>query len=112
MYKGMFADKDFYLGKGLGDRCENYHVHFLNLEPFGCVKGDKVSYKFNESNIKNPVISVRYKTVTDGDAQFDMNGTTVTFAHSDALTVTAIPYMQEFTLESLGKAGIELDFCV
>lgn len=113
MYKGMFADKDFYLGKGLGDRCENYHVHFLNLEPFGCVKGDKVSYKFNESNIENPVIAVRYKTVTDGDAQFDMNGTTVTFAHSDALTVTAIPYMQEFTLESLGKAGIELDFlCV
>ncbi|MDE6864352.1 MAG: hypothetical protein K2J41_08230, partial [Eubacterium sp.] len=40
MFKGMFVDKDFYLGKGLGDRCENYHVHFLNLQPFGCEKGD------------------------------------------------------------------------
>lgn len=74
MFKGMFADKEFYLGKGLGDRCENYHVHFLNLKPFGFESGDKVSYKFDDNDIKNPVIAVRYKTVTDGDAEFDMNG--------------------------------------
>ena len=113
MFKGMFADKDFYLGKGLGDRCENYHVHFLNLQPFGCVKGDKVSYSFEENDIKDPVIAVRYKSATDGDAEFDMNGTKVAFPHSDELAIAYIPYMQSFTLESLGTAGIEFDFlCV
>ncbi len=112
MFKGMFADKDFYMGKGLGDRCENYHVHFLNLKPFGCEKGDKVSYTLNaeEETFEKPVLAVRYKTVTDGDAHFDMNGTEVVFEHSDELTFAYLPYMNKFTLESLGTAGIELDF--
>jgi len=113
MFKGMFADKDFYQGKGLGDRCENYHVHFLNLKPFGCEKGDKVSYNLSsagEKNFNNPVIAVRYKTVTDGDAKFSMNGTEVCFKNSDGLTFAYLPFMREFTLESLGTAGIELDF--
>lgn len=112
MFKGMFADKDFYMGKGLGDRCENYHVHFLNLKPFGCEKGDKVSYTLNaeEEIFEKPVLAVRYKTVTDGDAHFDMNGTEVVFKHSDELTFAYLPYMNKFTLESLGTAGIELDF--
>lgn len=112
MFKGMFADKDFFMGKGLGDRCENYHVHFLNLKPFGCEKGDKVSYTLNveEEIFEKPVLAVRYKTVTDGDAHFDMNGTEVVFEHSDELTFAYLPYMNKFTLESLGTAGIELDF--
>lgn len=112
MFKGMFADKNFYLGKGLGDRCENYHVHFLNLKPFGCEKGDRVSYRICEdiSAFENPVIAVRYKTVTDGDAKFDMNGSEVCFENSDELTFAYLPFVNEFTLESYGTAGIELDF--
>lgn len=112
MFKGMFADKDFYMGKGLGDRCENYHVHFLNLKPFGCEKGDKVSYTpaADRDCFDNPIIAVRYKTVTDGDARFDMNGTEVVFKNSSELTFAYIPFAEEFTLESLGTAGIELDF--
>lgn len=112
MFKGMFADKDFFMGKGLGDRCENYHVHFLNLKPFGCEKGDKVSYTLaaDEECFDKPIIAVRYKTVTDGDAHFDMNATEVVFKNSDELTFAYLPYMKEFTLESLGTAGIELDF--
>ena len=110
MFKGMFADKDFYLGKGLGDRCENYHVHFLNLKPFGCEKGDSVSYKLDKGSIANPVIAVRYKTVTDGDAEFMMNGDKVIFKNSDTLAFAYLPYSDSFTLESLGTAGIELDF--
>ncbi len=108
----LFAFKVFYMGKGLGDRCENYHVHFLNLKPFGCEKGDKVSYTLNaeEETFEKPVLAVRYKTVTDGDAHFDMNGTEVVFEHSDELTFAYLPYMNAFTLESLGTAGIELDF--
>ena len=110
MFKGMFSDKDFYLGKGLGDRCENYHVHFLDLKPFGCEKGDKVSYKIPADGFEHPVIALRYRTVTDGNGVFDMNGTAVTFENSDNLNFAYLPYMEEFTLESLGGAGVELDF--
>lgn len=112
MFKGMFSDKEFFMGKGLGDRCENYHVHFLNLKPFGCEKGDKVSYVLavEENAFDNPVIAVRYKTVTDGDAKFTMNGDEVCFKHSEKLTFTYLPFAKQFTLESLGTAGIELDF--
>ncbi len=113
MFKGMFADKDFYQGKGLGDRCENCHVHYLNLKPFGCEKGDKVSYNLlsaSEKGFDNPVIAVRYKTVTDSDAKFSMNGKEVCFRKSDSLTFAYLPFMGEFTLESLGTSGIELDF--
>lgn len=112
MFKGMFADKEFYLGKGLGDRCENYHVHFLNLKPFGCEKGDKVSYSFKEdaSDFSNPVIALRYKTVTDGDALLNMNGEEICLKNSDNLTFAYLPFMSEFTIESLGTAGVEFDF--
>lgn len=110
MFKGMFVDKEFYLGKGLGDRCENYHVHFLNLKPFGCEKGDKVSYTIKAERFDNPVIALRYKTVTDGDAEFYMNGEHIILPNSDKLTLAYLPYKDKFTLESLGKAGVELDF--
>lgn len=92
MFKGMFADKDFYLGKGLGDRCENYHVHFLNLKPFGCEKGDRVSYKLSADGIENPIIAIRYRTVTDGDAEFTCGDDVITLAHSEALTFAYIAY--------------------
>lgn len=110
MFKGMFSDKDFYLGKGLGDRCENYHVHYLNLKPFGCEKGDNVSYKLEAGGFDNPVIALRYRTVTDGDAEFLMNGRKIVIKNSPELTFAYLPYEDEFTLESLGTAGVELDF--
>ena len=110
MFKGMFADKDFYLGKGLGDRCENYHVHFLNLKPFGCEKGDRVSYKLSAQGIDNPIIAIRYKTVTDGDALFACGDDVITLSHSDELAFAYIPYKEMLELVSLGKAGVELDF--
>ncbi len=115
MFKGMFADKDFYLGKGLGDRCENYHVHFLNLQPFGCEKGDRVSYGIKADGFKNPIIALRYRTVTDGNGRFDMISDDdiyrdIAFPNSDELTFIYLPYMENFTLESLGGAGVELDF--
>ncbi|MCC8073634.1 MAG: hypothetical protein LIO62_05860 [Clostridiales bacterium] len=110
MFKGMFADKDFYLGKGLGDRCENYHVHFLNLKPFGCEKGDRVSYKFNASGFDKPVLALRYRTVTDGDAVFSMNGDDITLPHREALGFVYLPYSDNVLLESCGGAGVEFDF--
>lgn len=110
MFKGMFADSEFYLGKGLGDRCENYHVHFLNLKPFGCEKGDRVTYTLERGSAQNPVIALRYKTVTDGDAAFELNGEKIILAHSDSLTFAYLPYAERITLQSEGGAGVELDF--
>lgn len=110
MFKGMFADKEFYLGKGLGDRCENYHVHFLNLKPFGCEKGDRVSYRLNADGFENPVIALRYRTVTDGNARFDMNGSVLELENSNSLTFAYLPFADELVLESLAGAGVEFDF--
>jgi len=110
MFKGMFSDKDFYKGKGLGDRCENDHVHFLNLKPFGCEKDDRVSFKLCSGKIENPIVALRYKTVTQGDASFIINGVKTVLPHSDELTISYIPYSDEVLFESLGAAGVELDF--
>ena len=115
MFKGMFIDKDFYMGKGLGDRCENHHVHFLNLEPFGCAKGDRVTYSgfdkhVAENGIKNPVIRLRYKSATSTAAEFLYNGKRVIFPQSRDLTFINLPYADNIILESLGAGGIELDF--
>lgn len=110
MFKGMFRDKDFYMSCGLGDRCDNSHVLYLNLKPFGCEKGDKVSYELKVDGFENPVIAVRYKTVTEGDAKFTLNGSEITLPHSDELAVAYIPYAEKPELVSLGAAGIEFDF--
>lgn len=110
MFKGMFADKDFYLAKGLGDRCENYHVHFLNLKPFGAEKGDTVSYEFSAEDFLNPIVVLRYRTVTDGDAEFKLNSDKIILEHSDDLTLAYLPYNDHMCFESLGAAGVEFDF--
>ena len=110
MFKGMFRDSDFYKGSGLGDRCENYHVHFLNIKPFGCEKGDKVSYKLSADEFTNPKMAVRYRTVTNGDALFEINGVKTVFPHSEDLTIAYVDFFENPEFVSLGEAGIELDF--
>lgn len=110
MFRGMFKSEEFYLGYGLGDRCDNAHVHYLGLKPFGCEAGDKVAYKLSAEGFENPVVAVRYKTVTDGDAKFALNGTEIILPHSDALTIVELPFAEDFELVSLGGAGVELDF--
>lgn len=110
MFRGMFRDEKFYLGYGLGDRCDHAHVHYLNLKPFGCEKGDRVLYNLDAQGINNPVVAVRYKTVTDGDAEFCVNGANTVFPHSDSLCVIELDYADNIELVSLGKAGVELDF--
>lgn len=114
MAKGQFSDYHFVGGFGLGDRCENYHVPALGLKPFGCEKGDCVSYKADMSVFENPVLTVRYRSATDGDAQFMLNGKAVTFPHSNDLAFVSfeIGKADEIEFSSLGTAGIELDVLV
>lgn len=110
MFRGMFKSEEFYLGYGLGDRCDNAHVHYLGLKPFGCEAGDCVAYSLKSDGIENPVVAVRYKTVTDGDAVFSVNGKETVFPNSDELCFIELDYADSLELVSLGKAGVELDF--
>jgi hypothetical protein len=110
MFRGMFKDSKFYRGEGLGDRCDNAHVHYLKLKPFGVEAGDTVAYDVVASEFENPVFAVRYRTVTEGDAKFSLNGTQITLPNSDELTIAYIPYCDNAELVSLGGAGVEFDF--
>lgn len=110
MFKGMFRDSNFLHGCGLGDRCDNAHVHFLSLKPFGCEKGDRVSWALTAPGFENPVLALRYRTVTDGDAVFNMNGEKITLPHSEELTVAYLPFKENPVFVSEGAAGVEFDF--
>lgn len=110
MFKGMFRDSSFYLNCGLGDRCDNSHVSYLGLKPFGCVKGDRVKYKLSANEITDPVIILRYRTVTPGDAVFTIDGNQIILPAREELAFTEIPFIKDPEFISEGKAGIELDF--
>ncbi|MCD7872126.1 MAG: hypothetical protein LUG21_02265 [Clostridiales bacterium] len=112
MHKGEFSDYRFTGGFGLGDRCENYHVPALGLKPFGCEKGDRVAYNISFSGFSNPVVSIRYRTTSDLDAEFELNKSKVLLPASDELTVAsfALEADDKIILESTGKGGVELDF--
>lgn len=110
MFKGMFRDKSFHLGEGLGDRCDHSHVSFLGLEPFGVQAGDSVKYELSAGGFENPVLAVRYRTVTDGDAKFTLGGKEITLENSPELRIAYLDYTENPEFVSLGGAGIELDF--
>lgn len=110
MFKGMFKDKNFHLGEGLGDRCDHAHVSFLGLEPFGVEAGDRVKYELSANNFDKPVLAVRYRTVTEGDAKFLLDGKEITLEHSPELQFAYLDYAENPEFISLGGAGIELDF--
>ena len=110
MFKGMFRDSSFYLGCGLGDRCDHAHVHFLGLRPFGCEKGDRVAYKLNSGGIASPRLALRYRTVTEGDAVFEINGVKTVLPHSEELTIVYLPFAENPEFVSCGGAGVEFDF--
>ncbi len=111
MHKGQFSDYRFTGGFGLGDRCENYHVPALGLKPFGCEKGDFVSYDFDISEFDNPILTVRYKSVTEDDAEFLLSGEKITFFRSSDLALASFPITSgNLEFVSLGKGGVEFDF--
>ena len=110
LFRGMFRDSEFYLSQGLGDRCDNKHVHHLDIKPFFCDEGDYVSYELSGEGFTSPLLAVRYRTVTDGNAIINYNGVIITLPHSDELTIAYLPFSESPEFTSLGGAGIELDF--
>ncbi len=112
MKRGMFRDEKFYLCSGLGDRCDHSHTEFYGFKPFGCEKGDRVTYNVPGCPGENTVIALRYRCVTPGDALFELNGREISLPHSDELNIAYYDYdgSGKIELVSLGGAGIELDF--
>lgn len=110
MCKGMFKDSEFTQGFGLGDRVGNNHVKYMGLRPFGCEKGDRVLWRLKKGNHKDPVIVLRYRTVTKGDGHFSFNGNEILLPESENLTIINLPYAEDIELISLGGAGVEFDF--
>lgn len=110
MFKGMFRDSAFYLGSGLGDRCDHSHVKHLGLKPFGCEKGDRVRFSLGRGNLNSPEMLLRYRTVTPGDAEFTLCGTDITLPASSELIFARLPYSPNPEFISRGGAGVEFDF--
>ena len=110
LFKGTFRDKDFYGRNGLGDRNENYHVHYRNFKPFGEEEGDRVSYEISGEGFENPVFAIRYRTLSDEDAVFLANGKVYVFPANKELTIGYFEFCKNPEFISMGKGGIELDF--
>lgn len=114
MAKGQFADCRFTGGFGLGDRCENCHVPFLGLKPFGCEKGDTVAYGADLSAFSSPVLTVRYRSATEGGARFALGDKEISLPHSEELSFASfeLDKNDELRLVSLGGGGVELDVLI
>ena len=118
MEKGVFIDPLFSGNKGLGDRIENYHIHFLNLKPFGAAAGDRVTYEIDcNKDFYSSCLVIRYKTVGDAPfASFNLNGYEIKFPKANSLSLIQIPLGRlikgKIILDFIanGAAGIELDF--
>lgn len=113
MHKGEFADFRFLNGFGLGDRCQNDHVPSLHLKPFGEEKGDLVSYDVCLDSFQSPVVTLRYRTVSDHDAVFSCAGQAILLPASQELRLVSFAVRKDLshlTLQSLGDGGVELDF--
>ena len=119
--KGLFLDKTFVDGKGLGDRAEKWHMPHRVIEPFGATKGDKVKYTINvENDFDNAVLAVRYRTSdihyeqgkqvgvhyinSARTATFTLGDNTIEFAPCDA------PEIKYIFLGKVKKGTLELEF--
>ena len=119
--KGLFLDKTFVSGKGLGDRAEKWHMPHRVIEPFGATKGDKVRYTVNiDKDFDNAVIAIRYRTSdiyyeqgkqvgvhyinSTRTATFTLGDKTIDFAPCDT------PEIKFIFLGKVEKGLLELEF--
>ena len=119
--KGLFLDKTFVDGKGLGDRAEKWHMPHRVIEPFGATKGDKVKYIIKvDKDFDNAVLAIRYRTSdiyyeqgkqvgvhyinSTRTATFTLGDKTIEFAPCDT------PEMKFVFLGKVAEGTLELEF--
>ncbi len=119
--KGLFLDKTFVGGKGLGDRAEKWHMPHKVIEPFGATKGDRVRYIIDiDNDFDNAVLAIRYRT---SDIYYEqgkqvgvhyINSTkTATFTLGDKtieFTPCNTPEMKYVFLGKVSKGQLDLEF--
>ena len=133
MKKGVFPDSRFTFGKGLGDRCEKWHMPHKVLKPFGGEKGDCALYNVTlESSYEDAAVVVRYRSSdihyeqgkqvgvkyikSENTAEFTVNGKKLALPPSDDMAFAVLNLGEvskgEFTLcvEGLGTGAAEFDF--
>ena len=129
--KGTFLDNNFTFGKGLGDRCEKWHMPHKYFAPFGGEKGDRVKFTVKKDvEFKDPVLVIRYRTSdiqyeqgkmvgvkyidSDKDSGFILNGETeILLEKSSSLRLKTVELKEiptEIELVSMGLGGAEFDF--
>ena len=116
MKKGEFFDDAFVGHRGLGDRDNNRYI-LPKYPKFGEEAGDRVVYSLpSKTTFDKPVLVVRYRTTSDKDSTFSLNGKPVVFTASDKLQNAVFPLENknenafEIELISKGTGGVELDF--
>lgn len=119
--KGLFLDKTFVNGKGLGDRAEKWHMPHRVIEPFGATKGDKVKYIVNaDKNFDSAILAIRYRTSdiyyeqgkqvgvhyinSTRTATFTLGDKTIEFSPCDT------PEMKFVFLGKVAEGTLELEF--
>lgn len=131
--KGEFSDSRFTCGKGLGDRCEKWHMPHRIFKPFGGEKGDSVLFHAKlERSYENACLAVRYRTSdikyvqgkmvgvtyinSKNTARFTANGKELVLPPCDEPDIVFLPLGKlekgDFELEliSIGTGAAEFDF--
>ena len=111
--RGEILSDEFTFHNGLGDNTRNQY-RLKIYPPFGATKGDSVKYEINGIDaFSSPVVAVRYRTVSDSDAEFNFNGNRIVFEKSADFNIAYFDVNNKIgslELVSLGTGGIELDF--
>lgn len=116
MHKGEFFDDRFCEHQGLGDRDNNRYI-LPKYSKLGEEAGDKITYVFDMKNsYSDALLAVRYRTPGESDSEFSVNGKTVVFPQSDAMSISFFELGElktgEFPLAlvSNGTGSVEFDF--
>ncbi|MCR4563032.1 MAG: hypothetical protein K5755_00125 [Clostridiales bacterium] len=110
--RGEIIGDEFVCHNAIGDNTEKQY-RLKKYPPFGATKGDSISYAVNGiEKFSSPAVAARYRSVTDGDAVFSLNGKQVAFKKTDGFNIAYFDIDKTDSLEfvSLGTGGIELDF--
>lgn len=115
MKKGEFFDDRFTFHRGLGDRDGNRYI-LPKFSRLGEEQGDKIVYTFNNDlHFSAPVLNIRYRTVSQQESRFTVNGIEVVFPPNTEMGTASVPFdvcrgENVLTLVSCGGGGIEFDF--
>ena len=122
LHRGEFFDDDFCGGRGFGERAKM--PDYVPRTRFGEDAGDTVTVKF-DADASFDAVTVRYRTTSDVDGEFDMTVVCGSASQTAALTLSASAALTTATaaiksvsgsvtlmLTSRGCGGVEFDVAI